>query len=149
MPATAGPVSSRQGLERLARVLHGEPVSGDAALGGDPVASHLAALRALVADQPAAVSLVDGLSAWLAPKHPVARARRIRDYQDTPGGEQLPREVLYPPPNYTVAEVAERLRVSRWWVARRIQDGRIDAYKLGREYRIRQAELDRLEGGSA
>ena len=149
MPATAGSVSSRQGLERLARVLHGEPVSGDAALGGDPVASHLAALRARLEHDPAGLSLVDGLSAWLDPKHPVARARRITDYQHADQAEPLPREVLYPPPNYTVAEVAERLRVSRWWVARRIQDGRIDAYKLGREYRIRQAELDRLEGGSA
>lgn len=44
----------------------------------------------------------------------------------------------------TVAEVAERLRVSEETVRRRIHDGTIRAVSLGRVLRVSLAELERL-----
>ena len=41
-------------------------------------------------------------------------------------------------------EFADRLSISRWTVYAWIQEGRIEAIKLGRLVRIREAELDRL-----
>lgn len=117
--------------------------------GGDAIASLLDALRNHLADDPAGQVLVDGLVSYLDPAHPAARARRIAEYA-RPTGTPLPAELKNPPPNYRVVEVAERLRVSRWWVLRRIQDGQIPAYRIGREWRITQATLDSLlDGGAA
>jgi excisionase family DNA binding protein len=137
-------------MARLAHLMQGGgAVSTGDVSGGDPVASHLSALRARLVDDPAGLSLVDGLSAYLDPAHPLAVARRVAAYAE-PTGSPLPPEVKDPPPNYTVTQAAQLLGVSRWWVRRRIQAGTVDAYRLGREYRIRQAEMDRLlDGGAA
>ena len=42
----------------------------------------------------------------------------------------------------TVAEVAKRLRVSRYTVVNRIEAGLLKARKEGREYRIRASDLE-------
>jgi excisionase family DNA binding protein len=48
----------------------------------------------------------------------------------------------------TVAEVADMLRVSNMTVYRLIKAGDLGAIRVGKNYRIRQADLDRyLEGG--
>ena len=43
----------------------------------------------------------------------------------------------------TVAEVAGQLRVSNMTVYRLIQSGQLAAVRVGRSYRIREAEVDR------
>lgn len=43
----------------------------------------------------------------------------------------------------TVAEVAEMLRVSNMTVYRLIQAGQISSVRVGRSYRIREADVDR------
>lgn len=43
----------------------------------------------------------------------------------------------------TVAEVAEMLRVSNMTVYRLIQAGQIGSVRVGRSYRIREADVDR------
>ena len=43
----------------------------------------------------------------------------------------------------TVAEVADRLRVSNMTVYRLIQAGQLAAVRVGRSYRIRDVDLDR------
>ena len=45
---------------------------------------------------------------------------------------------------YTLAEVAERLKVSRRTVYRWIQAGDLPAYKLGQEWRIQGADLEKF-----
>ena len=53
-----------------------------------------------------------------------------------------------PGPLLTVAEVAELLRVSNMTVYRLIKAGQIGAIRVGKNYRIPQADLDDyLEGG--
>ncbi len=43
----------------------------------------------------------------------------------------------------TVAEVAGQLRVSNMTVYRLIQSGQLAAVRVGRSYRIREADIDR------
>lgn len=43
----------------------------------------------------------------------------------------------------TVAEVAGRLRVSNMTVYRLIQSGQLAAVRIGKSYRIREADVDR------
>lgn len=43
---------------------------------------------------------------------------------------------------YTIKEVAEILKVAYLTVYRWVKDGKIDAYKLGKEYRIKKVDLD-------
>ena len=45
---------------------------------------------------------------------------------------------------YTLAEVAERLKVSRRTVYRWIQAGDLPAYKLGQEWRIQDTDLKKF-----
>ena len=53
-----------------------------------------------------------------------------------------------PGPLLTVAEVADLLRVSNMTVYRLIKAGQIGAIRVGKNYRIPQADLDDyLEGG--
>ena len=42
----------------------------------------------------------------------------------------------------TVAEVADRLRVSTMTVYRLVKAGELPAYRVGKNYRIRSADLD-------
>jgi excisionase family DNA binding protein len=54
-----------------------------------------------------------------------------------------PPPLIPPPPGlYTIAEVAEALRVSRWTVMRAIDAGELRAVRLGRLTRIRAADLE-------
>lgn len=46
---------------------------------------------------------------------------------------------------YTRTQVAEIFNVSPWTVFRWIQQGRIKAIKIGRDYRIEQAEIDYIK----
>lgn len=60
------------------------------------------------------------------------------DTETTPG----------PGPLLTVAEVASLLRVSNMTVYRLIKNGELSAIRVGKNYRIRQADLDAyLSGG--
>jgi putative molybdopterin biosynthesis protein len=43
---------------------------------------------------------------------------------------------------YLVEEVAEKLRVSKMTVYRYIKAGKINAYKIGKEFRIKKIDLD-------
>lgn len=53
-----------------------------------------------------------------------------------------------PGPLLTVAEVAGLLRVSNMTVYRLIKNGELSAIRVGKNYRIRQADLDTyLSGG--
>lgn len=53
-----------------------------------------------------------------------------------------------PGPLLTVAEVAGLLRVSNMTVYRLIKNGELSAIRVGKNYRIRQADLDAyLSGG--
>lgn len=45
----------------------------------------------------------------------------------------------------TVAEVADRLRVTPATVRRLIRDGELGALRVGRQYRVPAAALDRLD----
>lgn len=45
---------------------------------------------------------------------------------------------------YLVDELAEKLRVNRMTIYRYIKAGKISAHKIGKEYRIAQAEFDRF-----
>ena len=47
----------------------------------------------------------------------------------------------------TVDEVAERLRVSRNWVAERVATGEIPSYRLGRLVRVDALDFERWVGG--
>lgn len=49
---------------------------------------------------------------------------------------------------YTVDEVAERLHLHVKTVRRYIQDGRLKARRIGKEYRITEADLDAFAGTS-
>jgi len=42
----------------------------------------------------------------------------------------------------TIDDVAERLAVSRRWVARRIEAGELPSYKLGHLVRVAEPDLD-------
>lgn len=56
-------------------------------------------------------------------------------------GQTEKKEAVYSPD-----EAAAILKVSRDTIMRRIHDGTIWAVKIGRLYRISQAEIDRLTG---
>lgn len=43
---------------------------------------------------------------------------------------------------YLVEEVAKKLRISNMTVYRYIKAGKIQAYKIGKEFRIKKSELD-------
>lgn len=45
---------------------------------------------------------------------------------------------------YTIKEVAEILKVAYLTVYRWVKDGKIEAYKLGKEYRIKKDDLDKF-----
>ena len=45
---------------------------------------------------------------------------------------------------YTIEEVAEMLKVVYLTVYRWIQDGKLKAYKAGKQYRINKSDLDRF-----
>lgn len=45
---------------------------------------------------------------------------------------------------YTVNEIAERLKVSRWTVSRWIKAGLLSAVQFGATWRVRDDELDRF-----
>src|SRR5262245_24919775 len=49
---------------------------------------------------------------------------------------------------FTVEQVAERLNLHVKTVRRYIQDGRLKAKKIGKEYRITRADLEQFAGGS-
>lgn len=44
----------------------------------------------------------------------------------------------------TVAEVAERLRVSAMTIYRWIEEGRLPAVQIGKQYRVREDHLDEI-----
>ena len=48
---------------------------------------------------------------------------------------------------YTIEEIAEILKVHRTYVASLIRDKKLAALKIGRFYRIRQDQLEKLIGG--
>lgn len=48
---------------------------------------------------------------------------------------------------YTIDEIAEILKVHRTYVSQLIQDKKLAALKIGRFYRIRQDQLEKLIGG--
>lgn len=48
---------------------------------------------------------------------------------------------------YTIEEIAEILKVHRTYVASLIADKKLAALKIGRFYRIRQEDLEKLIGG--
>lgn len=45
---------------------------------------------------------------------------------------------------YTIEEVAKTLKVAYLTVYRWIQDGKLKAYKAGKQYRINKTDLDRF-----
>ncbi|MEI7579881.1 MAG: helix-turn-helix domain-containing protein [bacterium] len=45
---------------------------------------------------------------------------------------------------YKIKEVAEILKVAYLTVYRWVKDGKIEAYQLGKEYRIKKVDLDRF-----
>ena len=45
---------------------------------------------------------------------------------------------------YTIEEVAKTLKVVYLTVYRGIQDGKLKAYKAGKQYRINKSDLDRF-----
>lgn len=45
---------------------------------------------------------------------------------------------------YTIKEVAEILKVAYLTVYRWVKDGKIEAYQLGKEYRIKKDDLDKF-----
>jgi len=45
---------------------------------------------------------------------------------------------------YTIKEVAKMLKVAYLTVYRWIQDGKLKAYKAGKQYRIGKADLDKF-----
>lgn len=45
---------------------------------------------------------------------------------------------------YTIEEVAKMLKVVYLTVYRWIQDGKLTAYKAGKQYRIKKADLDKF-----
>jgi excisionase family DNA binding protein len=46
----------------------------------------------------------------------------------------------------TVREVAEYLKLSRTTVWRWFKEGKLQAFKLGRSWRVRRSELERITG---
>lgn len=58
--------------------------------------------------------------------------------------EKLPR--TWRPQHLTVDDVAEEFQCSERTVRRWISEGRLLAFKVGREWRIRSSDLDRLIG---
>lgn len=49
---------------------------------------------------------------------------------------------------YTIKEVAEILKVAYLTVYRWVKDGKIEAYKLGKEYRIKKIDIEKFVEGS-
>lgn len=45
---------------------------------------------------------------------------------------------------YTTKEIAEMFKVAYLTVYRWIKEGRIEAYKLGKEYRIKKTDIDKF-----
>jgi putative molybdopterin biosynthesis protein len=45
---------------------------------------------------------------------------------------------------YTIEEVAKMLKVAYLTVYRWIQDGKLKAYKAGKQYRVNEPDLDRF-----
>ena len=45
---------------------------------------------------------------------------------------------------YLVEELAEKLRVSNMTIYRYIEAGKIDAYKIGKEYRIKTEDYEKF-----
>ena len=45
---------------------------------------------------------------------------------------------------YTIEEVAKMLKVAYLTVYRWIQDGKLVAFKAGKQYRVKKADLDRF-----
>jgi excisionase family DNA binding protein len=45
---------------------------------------------------------------------------------------------------YLVDELADKLRVNRMTIYRYIKAGKVEAYKIGKEYRIAKEEFDRF-----
>jgi len=43
---------------------------------------------------------------------------------------------------YLVEELAERLRVSKMTIYRYLKDGKLQAHKIGKEYRIKKSEFE-------
>ncbi|WP_425308418.1 excisionase family DNA-binding protein [Ammonicoccus fulvus] len=52
-----------------------------------------------------------------------------------------------PTPALSIQEYADANGVSYWTVRRRIADGTIRAYKIGKQVRIPYSELERLQAG--
>lgn len=52
-------------------------------------------------------------------------------------------------PALTIAQVQKALQVSRLTVLRRIGNGELDAFKVGRQWRIKPAALERLSDRKA
>ena len=50
---------------------------------------------------------------------------------------------------YTLDEVADILQITRRTIYTWIKEGRIKAFKVGRYWRVRREELDRILEGSA
>jgi excisionase family DNA binding protein len=48
----------------------------------------------------------------------------------------------------TVSEVAERLRISSMTIYRWIEEGRLPAMQIGKQYRVRAGDLDEILEGS-
>jgi excisionase family DNA binding protein len=46
----------------------------------------------------------------------------------------------------TVREVAEYLKLSRTTIWRWVKEGKLQAFKLGRSWRVRRSELERITG---
>jgi excisionase family DNA binding protein len=52
------------------------------------------------------------------------------------------------PPDVTVDEAAAEMAVSRVLIYRMMKDGRFDAYKIGKNTRIRRSSLDAFRAGN-
>ncbi len=48
------------------------------------------------------------------------------------------------PDFYLVEELAEKLRVNKMTIYRRIKAGKIEAHKIGKNYRISKSEFDKF-----
>jgi excisionase family DNA binding protein len=48
----------------------------------------------------------------------------------------------------TAQEAADYLRVTRATIRRWCQEGKLPAFRIGREWRINKAELDKITGGN-
>lgn len=51
---------------------------------------------------------------------------------------------MHKPDFYLVEELAEKLRVNKMTIYRRIKAGKIEVYKIGKEYRIKRDAFERF-----